>query len=351
MDFKPYLEMMINKKASDIFVSAGSQVRIKIEGRQHKIGETVYTPQMCREAVHSLMTPEQIAEYEKKRELDLGIGIEGRGRFRVNAFYQRGSAAMVIRYLANAIPSIEDLGVPAALKDLVMHKRGIVLMVGATGSGKSTTLAAMVDHRNKNSNGHILTIEDPVEYLHPHQGCIVNQRDVGSDTLSYAAALKSSLREAPDVILIGEVRTRETMEAAIELSGTGHLCLSTLHANNCHQALERVINLFPQDLHKTLFMDLSLNLRAIISQRLVRTVEGKRTAAVEIMINTPHIADLIRDGRVEEVKEAMAGSDEGGMITFDNALLALYKSGRVSLEECLVNADSSANLEAKINFG
>jgi len=351
MDFKPYLEMMVSKKASDIFVSAGSQVRIKIEGRQHKIGETVYTPQMCREAVHSLMTPEQIAEYEEKRELDLGISLEGRGRFRVNAFYQRSSAAMVIRYLANRIPDIDELGVPQALKDLVMHKRGIVLMVGATGSGKSTTLAAMIDHRNKNSTGHILTIEDPVEYLHPHQGCVVNQRDVGSDTLSYAAALKSSLREAPDVILIGEVRTRETMEAAIELSGTGHLCLSTLHANNSHQALERVINMFPQDLHKTLFMDLSLNLRAIISQRLVRSADGKRTAAVEIMINTPHIADLIRDGRVDEIKEAMAGSEEGGMITFDNALLGLYKSGRVSLEECLHNADSAANLEAKINFG
>jgi twitching motility protein PilU len=351
MDFKPYLEMMVAKKASDIFVSAGSPVRIKIEGVQRKIGETVYTPQMCREAVHSLMTPEQIAEYEEKRELDLGIGLEGKGRFRVNAFYQRGSAAMVIRYLANAIPSIDDLRVPEALKDLVMHKRGIVLMVGSTGSGKSTTLAAMIDHRNKNSNGHILTIEDPVEYLHPHQGCLVNQRDVGSDTLSYAAALKSSLREAPDVILIGEIRTRETMEAAIELSGTGHLCLSTLHANNAHQALERVINMFPQELHKTLFMDLSLNLRAIISQRLVRSLDGKRAAAVEIMINTPHISDLIRDGRVEEVKDAMAGSEEGGMITFDNALLALHQSGRVSLEECLANADSSANLEARINFG
>jgi len=351
MDFKPYLEMMINQQASDIYVTAGSQVRIKIEGHQHKIGETVYSPAMCQEAVYSLMTEEQIAEFEQRRELDLAVGIEGRGRFRVNAFYQRGSAAMVIRYLANHIPSIDELNVPPVLKDLVMHKRGIVLMVGATGSGKSTTLAAMIDHRNRNSDGHILTIEDPVEYLHPHQGCIVNQRDVGSDTLSYAAALKSSLREAPDVILIGEIRTRETMEAAIELSGTGHLCLSTLHANNCHQALERIINLFPQELHKTLFMDLSLNLRAIISQRLVRTVEGKRTAAVEILVNTPHIADLIRDGRVSEIQDAMAGSDEGGMITFDNALLELYREQRVDLQECLRNADSAANLEARINFG
>ena len=351
MDFTPYLEMMISKRASDIYVSAGSQVRIKIDGRQHKIGETVYTAEMCRDAVHSLMTEAQIVEYEQKHELDLGIGLEGRGRFRINAFYQRGSAAMVIRYLTNRIPSLDELGMPAVLKDLVMHKRGIVLMVGATGSGKSTTLAAMIDHRNKNSTGHILTIEDPIEYLHPHQGCIVNQRDVGTDTLSYAAALKSALREAPDVVLIGEARTRETMEAAIELSGTGHLCLSTLHANNCMQTLERIINMFPPDAHKTLLMDLSLNLRAIISQRLVHCVNNSLTAAVEILVNTPHIADLIRDGRVDEIKDAMAGSDEGGMISFDNALLALYHSGRVSLEECLRNADSAANLEARINFG
>jgi len=351
MDFKPYLEMMIAKKASDVFVSAGSQVQIKINGKLHRIGETAYTPEMCREAVYSLMNEAQIAEFEAQRELDLGIGIPNRGRFRINAFYQRGSAGMVVRYLSNEIPTIEQLRVPEVLKDLVMHKRGIVLMVGATGSGKSTTLAAMIDHRNGNSSGHILTIEDPVEYLHPHKGCIVNQRELGGDTLSYAAALKSSLREAPDVILIGEIRTRETMEAAIELSGTGHLAISTLHANNAHQAMERIINMFPQLMHKTLFMDLSLNLRAIISQRLVPTVDGKRTAAVEILINTPHIADLIREGHIDEIKEAMAQSTEGGMMTFDDALLALYREGRISLEDCLANADSAANLETRINFG
>jgi len=351
MDFKPYLEMMIAKKASDVFVSAGSQVQIKINGKLHRIGETAYTPEMCREAVYSLMNEAQIAEFEAQRELDLGVGIPGRGRFRINAFHQRGSAGMVIRYLSNEIPTIEQLRVPEVLKDLVMHKRGIVLMVGATGSGKSTTLAAMIDHRNGNSSGHILTIEDPVEYLHPHKGCIVNQRELGGDTLSYAAALKSSLREAPDVILIGEIRTRETMEAAIELSGTGHLAISTLHANNAHQAMERIINMFPQLMHKTLFMDLSLNLRAIISQRLVPTVDGKRTAAVEILINTPHIADLIREGHIDEIKEAMAQSTEGGMMTFDDALLALYREGRISLENCLANADSAANLETRINFG
>jgi twitching motility protein PilU len=351
MDFTPYLEMMIAKQASDVFVSAGSPVQIKIDGKLHRIGETNYNGTMCKEAVYSLLNEAQIAELEAQRELDFGIGLEGRGRFRVNAFYQRGSVGMVIRYLSAKIPSLEELKVPAVLKDIVMHKRGIVLMVGATGSGKSTTLAAMVDHRNRNSRGHILTIEDPVEYLHPHQGCIVNQRELGTDTLSYAAALKSALREAPDVILIGEIRTRETMEAAIELSGTGHLAISTLHANNAHQALERIINLFPQALHKTLFMDLSLNLRAIISQRLVRTLETKRAAAVEILINTPHIADLIREGHIDAIREAMAGSNEGGMITFDEALLALYREGRISLEECLANADSAANLEARINFG
>lgn len=351
MDFTPYLDMMVKQKASDLFVTAGAPVIIKVDGKMNRIGETRYTPQMCRDAVYSVLSEAQIAELESQRELDLGIGLPGRGRFRINAFHQRGSVGMVIRYLANSIPTIDDLGVPAALKDIILHKRGIVLMVGATGSGKSTTLAAMIDHRNTNSSGHILTIEDPVEYQHPHKGCVVNQREIGSDTLSYAAALKSSLREAPDVILVGEIRTRETMEAAIELSGTGHLCVSTLHANNAHQALKRIINLFPQEVHKTLFLDLSLNLRAIISQRLVRTCTGKRTAAVEIMINTPHIADLIRDGHVDEIKDAMAGSSEGGMVTFDAALYDLVQSERVSLEEALAHADSAANLEARINFG
>ena len=351
MDFTPYLDMMIRHKASDIFVTSDSRIRIKIDGQIRDIGETVSTPEMCREAVHSLLDEGQIEQLERVRELDFAIGLEDRGRFRVNAFHQRGSVGMVIRYLPSKIPTCDDLGVPAILKQLVMNKRGIILMVGATGSGKSTTLAAMIDYRNTNGNGHILTIEDPVEFVHPHKGCIINQREVGTDTLSYAAALKSSLREAPDVILIGEIRTRETMEAAIELSGTGHLAISTLHANNAHQALERIINMFPQDLHKTLFLDLSLNMRAIVSQRLVRTVDGKRTAAIEILINSPHISDLIRGGRVDEIQNAMAQSSEGGMVTFDDALLALFRDQRILLAECLANADSAANLEAKLNFG
>lgn len=351
MDFTPYLELMVRKKVSDLFVTAGSPVRVKVDGQLRDVGETILTPEMCRDAVCSLMDENQIAEYDKHRELDFAFGLEGKGRFRVNAFHQRGTSGMVIRYLSNRILTCEELGLPEVLNTIVMHKRGIVLMVGATGSGKSTTLAAMIDHRNKNSTGHILTIEDPVEYLHPHQGCVVNQREIGTDTLSYAVALKSSLREAPDVILIGEIRTRETMEAAIELSGTGHLAISTLHANNAHQALQRIINMFPQELHKTLFLDLSLNMRAIISQRLIPIVDGKRAAGIEILVNTPHISDLIRDGHIEEIQDAMAATEEGGMITFDDALLALYRAGRVSLEDCLANADSAANLEAKINFG
>ncbi len=351
MDIKPYLKLMAQKKASDLFFSVGTQVKIKLDGVIQPIGETILSPQACTEMVYSILTAEQREVFERQRELDLGIGLENYGRYRINAFFQRGMPAMVIRYLTSQIPTVDDLNLPEVLSELVMHKRGIILMVGATGSGKSTTLAAMINHRNTAGNGHILTIEDPIEFLHQHKGCIVNQRELGMDTLSYAAALKSSLREAPDVILIGEIRTRETMEAAIELAGTGHLAISTLHANNAYQAMERIINMFPQELHKTLFMDLSLNMRAIISQRLVRDVNNKLVAAIEILINTPHIADLIREGRVDELREAMADSKERGMVTFDNALLKLYRDGRISLEQCLANADSPANLETRINFG
>jgi twitching motility protein PilU len=351
LDITPYLKLMAQKNASDLFFSAGSPVKIKIDGVLQAIGDKVFDEMMCTQAVRSVMTEEQHQAFQVKRDLDLGIGLKDYGRYRINAFHQRGSPAMVIRYLSGKIPNIDELNLPVILKDLVMFKRGIVLMVGATGSGKSTTLAAMIDHRNSAAGGHILTIEDPIEYLHIHKKCIINQRELGLDTLDYATALKSSLREAPDVILIGEIRTRDTMEAAIELSGTGHLAISTLHANNAYQAMERIINMFPQELHKTLFMDLSLNMRAIISQRLLRSVDGKRVAAIEILINTSHIADLIREGRVDEIREAMANTTEQGMMTFDNALLALYRAGRVSLEECLLNADSAANLETKINFG
>ena len=351
MDINPYLEMMIRHKASDLFFVPGAPARIKIEGVIRSIGETPLTPAFCREAIASLLDADQERELAESLELDFAVALEDRGRFRVNAYHQRGHRAMVLRYIRSSIPTLEELDLPPVLSQLVMHKRGIILMVGATGSGKSTTLAAMIGHRNSTASGHIITIEDPIEFVHPHRQCIVSQRELGLDTKDYGRALKSALREAPDVILIGEIRTRETMEAAIELAGTGHLAISTLHANNAYQAMERIVNMFPQEMHKTLFADLSTYMRAIVSQRLVRTTTGARCAAIEILINTPHIADLIRDGRIDSIGEAMQAKGDEGTITFDDALLTLYHKGAISLEEALVNADSAPNLEAKINFG
>jgi twitching motility protein PilU len=298
------------------------------------------------------MSPDQIARFEQTMESDFAIALDDQSaRFRVNVFRQRGDLSMVLRRIPTKIPSLDDLALPDILKALIMHKRGLILMVGATGSGKSTTLAAMINERNLKMSGHILTIEDPVEFSHPNLKSIVNQRELGVDTLSYRAALRASLREAPDVILIGEIRDRETMEAALELCNTGHLCVSTMHANNANQAMERVINLFPHDLHKQLFLDLSLNVRAVISQRLVQGIDGFRVAALEVMLNTPHIADLILKGQVWSIKEAMETSGAKGMQTFDMALHALYKDQRIDLEEALNNADSRTNLEARVNFG
>ncbi|HET7174780.1 MAG TPA: PilT/PilU family type 4a pilus ATPase [Gammaproteobacteria bacterium] len=351
MNISPYLKLMVEKNASDLYLTSNAPVKIKIEGKQVPVGKTLLTPELVREAAYGIMNEKQRKSYEVKHECDFAIAEEGVGRFRVNVFVQRGQVAMVLRYIPSSVPKFETLKLPPILKDLILHKRGLVLMVGSTGSGKSTTLAAMVNHRNENQAGHILTIEDPIEFSHPNLQSIINQREVGQDTLSYANALKSSLREAPDVILIGEIRDRETMEAAIELAGTGHLAISTLHANNAHQTMDRIINMFPQELHKQLFMDLSLNLRSIISQRLVIGKDGKRVAAVEVMLNTPHIADLILKGQIDEIREAMEESPEGGMQSFDQALYNLYKEGRIELEEALKNADSRANLEAKINFG
>lgn len=352
MDITPYLKLMIQKNASDIFLSVNTPIKIKIEGQATPVGKTVLTSDMTREAAYGIMNDRQIGEFEDNMECDFAIAMpDGSARFRVNVFRQRGDVSMVLRLIPSKIPTIEELKLPAILPELIMAKRGLILMVGATGSGKSTTLAAMVDHRNRNMDGHILTIEDPVEFSHPNHRSIVNQREVGVDTHSYHNALKSSMREAPDVILIGEIRERETMEAALELSNTGHLAISTMHANNSNQALERVINMFPQNLHKQLFMDMSLNLKSIISQRLVKGVDGKRCAAIEILINTPHIAELILKGKVGEVKEAMETSGAKGMVAFDTALFSLYKEGRITMEEALANADSKTNLEAKINFG
>ncbi len=350
MNISPYLKLMVEKKAADLFFTTNSPVRIKIEGKLIPVGKQVLDSDATRAAAYGVMTEEQRAQFDKEMEIDFAIAAEG-GRFRVNAFHQRGDVGMVLRYITAEVPEIENLKVPPILKDLILAKRGLLLMVGATGSGKSTTLAAMINHRNENSTGHILTIEDPIEFVHTNKQSIVNQREVGEDTVSYARALKSSLREAPDVILIGEIRDRETMEAALELAGTGHLAISTLHANNAGQTMDRIINMFPEEMHKQLFMDLSLNLRGIISQRLVPTKDGKRVAAVEVMLNSPHIADLILKGHVDEIRESMESSPDKGVQTFDMALHQLYKEGIIDMEEALKNADSRANLEAKINFG
>ena len=352
MDITPYLKLLRDKEGSDLFFSVGAPVKIKIEGQVSSVGKTVLTAELTKAAAYGVMTPGQIERFETTLECDFAISLEDKSaRFRVNVFRQRGEVSMVLRRIPSVIPTIDELGLPEVLKALVMHKRGLILMVGATGSGKSTTLAAMLNERNQKMAGHILTIEDPIEFSHPNIKAIVNQREIGVDTLSYRAALRSSLREAPDVILIGEIRDRETMEAALELCNTGHLCLSTLHANNANQAMERVINLFPQELHKQLFLDLSLNVRSVISQRLVQGVDGYRVAAIEIMINTPYIADLMLKGQIGSIKEAMEQSGAKGMQTFDMALYQLFKEERIDLEEALNNADSRTNLEARINFG
>jgi twitching motility protein PilU len=322
-----------------------------MEGEMVAVGKSLLTAEFVRELALSILTPEQQDALSHQMELDLATQAGGLGRFRVNIFNQRGNLSMVMRYVRSDIPKLEELGVPEVLKDLSMLKRGLILMVGATGCGKSTTLAAMINHRNETATGHILTIEDPIEFIHPNKRSIVNQREVGQDTLSYDRALVSALREAPDVIVIGEIRKRETMDASIQLANTGHLVISTLHANNSYQALQRIVNLYPDEMRDQLYMDLSLTLRAIISQRLVRGKNAKRRAAVEIMLNTPYVQELILSRRIGEIREAMAQSTERGVQSFDEALFRLYKAGVIELDEALSNADSRANLEAKINFG
>ena len=352
IDIMPYLVEMVKREGSDIFMTAGSSVKIKISGVLAEMDKYVLTPELTQSIAFSIMNKEQITEFIKTKDLDFAITLpDGSARFRVNAFFQRRTVGLVLRLIPAKIPNPKDLGLPDILLDLVLHKRGLLLMVGGTGCGKTTSLAAMINHRNKNSQGHILTIEDPIEFYHPNLTSIVNQREIGVDTSSYQRALKSSLREAPNVILVGEIRDKETMEAALELANTGHLCISTLHANNANQAIERIINLFPQAEHKQLLMDLSANINAVISQRLIPTPGGKLCAAIEVMINTPYISNLILKGELSEIKEAMTSSGGKGMKTFDDALYELYQNQKIALDEALRNADSRNDLEARINFG
>jgi len=351
MNVKPLFKLMVEKKASDLFFSPYSPAKIKIEGKIMPVNKLEMTPKMVKQAALELMNEEQLEQFSRDLEIDFAISETGLGRFRVNVFHQRSNVAMVLRYITADMPRLDDLGMPEQLKELVMLRRGLVLMVGATGCGKSTTLAAMVNHRNENTSSHIITIEDPIEFLHSNKKSIVNQREVGIDTRSYARALKSAMRAAPDVILLGEIRDRESMQSALDLAGTGHLVLGTLHANNAAETLDRIINMFPQVQHAQTFMDLAHYLRAILSQRLVRSRAGKLVAAVELMLNTPHIKDLILKGDISAVKEAHKDSAEKGMQNFDEALLGLYKAGTITLEEAMSHADSRSNLEAKINYG
>ncbi len=351
MNVKPLFKLMADKKASDLFFTTYAPVMIKIDGRLQPVNQMELTPKMVRQAALELMNEEQLEEFTRELEIDFAISEPEIGRFRVNVFHQRGNIGMVLRFISPKIPVLEELGMPESMQELVMLRRGMILMVGANGSGKSTTIAAMIGHRNNHSASHIVTIEDPIEFLHPNKKSIIDQREVGLDTRSYSRALRSVMREAADVILIGEIRDRETMQATIDLAGTGHLAIATLHANNSPETLDRIINMYPHEQHRQVFMDLSQYLRAIISQRLVRSKDGDRVAAVEIMLNTPHISELMLKGDVSGVKEAFKNTTEPGMQCFDDALLELYRDGRVSMEEALVHADSRANLEAKINFG
>lgn len=352
MEVHEMLVKMAEHKASDLFITAGVAPCIKVHGRLQPIDETPLTPERTRELVMSCMNESQRKEFVRTHECNFAISSRGVGRFRVSAFYQRNLAGMVLRRIETKIPTVDELQLPPIINELAMTKRGLIIFVGATGTGKSTSLAAMIGHRNRNASGHIITIEDPIEFVHQHHKSIVTQREVGIDTESFEVALKNTLRQAPDVILIGEIRSRETMEHAVVFAETGHLCLATLHANNANQALDRIQNFFPSDARDQLWMDLSLNLRAMIAQQLVPTVDGQgRRAAIEVMINTPLVSDMIRKGEVHAIKEIMQRSTEQGMMTFDQALYNLYCEGSISYENALASADSQNNLRLMIKMG
>jgi twitching motility protein PilU len=350
-DFSSFLKLMVAKKASDLFITAGVPPSMKVHGRIAPITETPLTPQQSRDLVLNVMTPAQREEFEKTHECNFAISMQGVGRFRVSCFYQRNQVGMVLRRIETQIPTFEELHLPPILKTLAMTKRGLIMFVGGTGTGKSTSLAAMIGYRNKNSTGHIITIEDPIEFVHRHEGCIITQREVGIDTDSWDNALKNTLRQAPDVILIGEVRTRETMEHAIAFAETGHLVLCTLHANNANQALDRIIHFFPEDRRPQLLMDLSLNLKGVVAQQLIPTPDGKgRRVALEILLGTPLVQDYIRDGEIHKLKDVMKESTNLGMRTFDQSLVELYHAGEISYEDALRHADSANEVRLRIKL-
>ena len=351
MDLTPYLRMMVEQNASDLFLSVGAPPALKAEGETRILAAPVLASQTLGEVADSLLDGRQKQEFERKHEMNLTISREGLGRFRVNLYRQRGQTAIAIRYIPSRIPSLDSLNLPSNIRDLVMLKRGLVLVVGAAGSGKSTTLAAMIDYRNRQRSGHILTIEDPIEFVHEHNRSIVDQREVGIDTDSYADALKNAMREAPDVIMIGEIRDRETMEQALLYAETGQLCLATLHSNNASQTLDRILAFFPAEAHGQVLQDLALNLKAVLSQRLLRSAVGsRRVPAVELLLQTTFVSDLILKGEVGKLREAMKQGIDGGMLTFEESLLRLYRSGKISLDEALENADSRSDLSLRVRL-
>jgi twitching motility protein PilU len=350
MNFKNLLRILVKNDGSDLYLTFNAPPAAKFQGILRALSKEKMSADELNKIARSLMNADQQQQFDNKPEMNLALDEEGIGRFRINIFKQRNNIAMVIRNIKVDIPNADSLGLPQILKDVVMEKRGLVLFVGGTGSGKSTSLAALIDHRNTNSTGHIITIEDPIEYVHPHKKCLISQREVGVDTDSYEDALENTLRQAPDVILIGEVRTQETMEHAMAFAETGHLCLSTLHANNANQALDRIINFFPEERRPQLLMDLSLNLKAFISQRLIPTIDGKRVAAIEILLGTSTIQELIMKGDIHAIKEVMERSEDIGMQTFDSHLFKLYRDGIISYDEMMRNADSPNNLKVKITL-
>jgi len=350
LGIQEFFKTMVETEASDLYLTVAKPPMYRVDGKIRAVGEHPFSPQDLVNLAEAMMNEKQRKEFAEALEMNMAMSLPGVARFRVNIFQQRGSVGMVIRRIKAEVMSLDEMGLPPILKDIAMMKRGLVLVVGATGSGKSTSLAAMIDHRNSNEAGHIITIEDPIEFVHRHKQSIITQREVGFDTHSFQSALKNTLRQAPDVILIGEIRDTETMEAAIAFAETGHLCLGTLHSNNANQAIERIMNFFPSERHAQIYLQFSLNLRAIVSQRLIPSVDGKRAAALELLLDIPRVKDLIKKGETDTLKEAMEQGIQEGCQTFDQALFGLYKEGKITLDQALINADSANNLRLKIKL-